>query len=694
LALGIGANTALFSVIDGLMLKPLRVRAGSELRILTIVTNRPPARVPGFSFSYPFYEDVQKRTDLFSGVIACGSVNPVRLTVGGTDGAGAETTAAEVARGQAVSGTFFSALGVNAGAGRVLDSGDDRFDAPAVAMLSDGFWARRFGRDPGVIGRAITVNEVPFTIVGVAPAGFQGFQIDADPELWWSLHVMPRVLRAPAAMITDRMNQSWWIVGRMQPRVEDAQAQAQLEPLFKADANARREQLGAQSGAAAMEPARRIEQAIRLESGAAGWTTLRWQFRRPLLVLMSVVALVLLIACANVANLLLARATARRKEISVRMALGSGRPRVVRQLLTESIMLAAIGGVVGIGVAFFGTRAIGAFIGSRNASLNVAPDDRVLAFTAVVSLASAVLFGLVPALTATRVSFTAALNEQGRATPGTSRLTIHNAIVASQVALSVVVLIAAGLFIRSLTNLQRLDTGIDSHNLTVVSVRMPSSYTPARRMDLYERLLQRLESIPGTRASYSMFGVMSGNGFGDRFAVIDSAPSDEEPNLRGILVGPDFFDVVGTRIVAGRGFEPSDARSPVRVAVVNETMARRFFGARPLGKRFTIPRSFPGESFEIVGIAVDSKYRSLREEAEQALPIAYLPTSQPPGARIVLSVRIVLAMNEPDVPARLEDPNEENSPNVPNDSNDQADRPSTNPPTKSSMPLSNCASCP
>jgi predicted permease len=637
LALGIGANTALFSVIDALLLRRLPVANPEELRLLTI--HRPQAATPGFSFSYPLYEDVRTMADAFSGFLAVGSVNPMRLVVGGRDGSAA--TQAEVAITQGVSGTFFSVLGVKPAIGRVLDTADDDAKTPVGAVVvSEGFWARRFGRDPRVVGRPITINEVPFTIVGVAAPGFTGVQVGTDPDVWWPTRFLTRLINAPPMLFTERGNQSWRVIGRLAPGADDARAQAQVASIFQADViqqMERRSRLGVRT--TPREQREFVQQELRLESGAAGWTSLRWEFQRPLLILMIVVALVLLVACANVANLLLARAAVRRREMAVRMAIGSGRGRLVRQLVTESVLLGVTGGVLGLGVAFLGSRLIPSFMSAQDVTLVVGPDARVLSFTALVSLASALVFGLVPALTGTRLDLNAALNEHTR-TVGVGRLRIHNAVVVAQVALSVIVLIGAGLFGRTLANLQRLDTGFERDSLAVASLQLPATYEPARRNAIYRGVMDALNGLPGMNASFSFFGLLSGNGWREQIVIPGYTPRpDEQMDALGMIVGPGFFEVTGVRVVLGRGLQLSDERSSVRVAVVNQTMARRFFGREPLGRRFTMPRQFRNETFEIVGVAEDATYRRMRQEAEDGLPNFYVPAFQAPGASMAGSLR-------------------------------------------------------
>jgi predicted permease len=300
--------------------------------------------------------------------------------------------------------------------------------------------------------------------------------------------------------------------------------------------------------------------------------------------------------------------------------------------VTESVLLAGFGGVLGIGLAFFGSRVIPSLMADQDLALRVATDLRVLTFAAAVSLASAFVFGLMPALTATRVNFATALKEHSRGPAAGGRFILQNGIVVAQIALSVVVLVGAGLFVRTLTNLLRLETGFDRQNLTVFSLQVPARYDAARRSAVYQDVVNRLQQSPGSSASYSYFGLLSGSGWRAGFDIPGYTPqADESMEGQGMIVGAGFFAATGIRVVLGRGFDQSDERSPVRVAVVNQTMARRF-GAQPLGRRFTIPSTFPKEIFEIVGVAEDSMYRGVREEAKDAVTTFYLPVSQAPGA--------------------------------------------------------------
>jgi predicted permease len=372
---------------------------------------------------------------------------------------------------------------------------------------------------------------------------------------------------------------------------------------------------------------------VRLERAGAGFTPLRWQFRRPLLVLMSVVVLVLVIACANVANLLLARAVSRDREMAVRMALGSGRRRLMQQLLVESALLAAAGGVLGIGVAAFGSRIVATFLQTQELSVPVSPDLRVLAFTLAVSFLAAFIAGVIPAVTATRLD----LARRDARAVGNVRLSTHHALVTAQVALSLVVVVVAGLFLRTLTGLQRLDIGFDRDQLITASLDVPRRSEPTAQLAMYQRMLDRLNAVAGQRAAISMFGMLSGNGWSDPIRVPGyTAREGEDLDVQRVIVSSRFFEVTGMRIVAGRPFGPTDDTIPTHAAIVNETVARRFFRGNAVGARFSM-----GDPYEVVGVVKDSFYRDLRAEAGVAAPIVYISALQAPGSAMAVQMRDV-----------------------------------------------------
>jgi predicted permease len=634
LALGIGANTAIFSLINALMLRPLPVKNAQELALFSIAR---PSRAD-HGFNYTTYEAFRDGNQSFTGVIAADRGWRARLLVN-EPGASVESV-----QEQRVSGNFFSVLGINAVVGRTLIEADDNPSNPQPgAVISYEYWRRRFGLDPQVVGRQVTVNNTALTIVGVAPPGFFGFEVGSRPEIW-----------SPSKGDKRR----WWgfrVIGRLRPGVGMAQAQAEMETIFQRllHDEAARSPNWTPTG-------RRIhfERHISLESGSAGHTDLRRQFRQPLFILMMAVALTLLIACVNVANLLLARAATRRKEISVRLALGAGRFRLLRQLLTESVLLSLLGGVAGLLFARVFLRGLIIYLPQypHKTALDVSPDARVLAFTLLVSVLTGLLFGLAPAWQATRIHLTASLKDQTGASASRSRLTLNKALVVAQVALSLFLLIGAGLFARSLRNLRTLDAGIDYENVVQFWLDTNENYGAERLSDLYKRMLARLESLPGAQsATLSNYSLLSDFYRNDVVSIPGYTPApDEDMSSKCITVGPRFFETMKMPILAGRDFGAQDERPPAPPkdasaatgpknpaetpplsAVVSQTMARYFFGnENPVGKRFLDD----GQPVEIIGVARDSKHITLREQPQR---VFYLYYFQQPGrgvARLQLRV--------------------------------------------------------
>jgi predicted permease len=623
LALGIGANTAIFSLINALMLRPLPVRAPEELALFSIIESRG----PGYSLNYPFYEMIRDHSQSFSGVIAATSVGNGRLIVN-EPGSGA----VEPVRQQRVSGNFFSALGVGVIAGRALAEADDnRASAQPGAVISYEFWRRRFGLDPGVVGRRMTVNDTALTIVGVAPPGFFGFEVGSKPDLWWPLK----------AMNDENLSRTtwWWIqiIGRLRPGASLQQAQAEVDVIFR-----RQQDEIAGADAANWTPTERrrhFEQRVVLESGSAGHTWLRLQFRRPLLILMVTVALTLMIACVNIANLLLARAATRRKEIAVRLAVGAGRFRLIRQLLIESVLLAALGGAAGMLFAHWLSRALLSYLPHESRSaLDVPLDARVLGFTLAVSILTGLLFGLAPAWQATRLDLTASLKDQTGGSASRSRLTLNKLLVVTQVALTLFLLVGAGLFARTLRNLRTLDAGINYENIMKFRIDSGSGYNTAQLANLYRQTLSRLEALPGARsATLSAATLLTGSTLLSRVAPTGyaSAP-DENLDCNVLIVGPRFFETMKIPLLAGRDFGPQDERptqseqanaasqntpntaadasppAPIS-AIINQAMARYFFGnENPIGKRFN--QVGDSATIEVIGVVGDARFTSLREQ--------------------------------------------------------------------------------
>ncbi|MBO0725487.1 MAG: ABC transporter permease [Blastocatellia bacterium] len=639
LALGIGANTAIFSLINALMLRMLPVKNAQELALFRIYgPHMPPGA--GYNFNYPLYEMFRDHNQSFSGIITGNNVGRARF-VAPEPGAGG---AIESVQQQRVSGNFFSTLGVNAVVGRTLvESDDNPANAQPVAVISYEFWRRRFGLDPGVVGRQVTVNNTALTIVGVTPSGFFGFEVGAKPELWW-----------PIKVVNDqglRLEGFYWIrvIGRLRPGVSLEQAQAEMDLIFRQQ----NDEVAAARGGAWTPTQRRnhFERNIRLETGGVGYTSLRQRFRQPLFILMAAVGLTLLIACVNVANLLLARAATRRKEIAVRLALGAGRFRLLRQLLTESVLLSLLGGAAGLLFAPAFLRALIAYLPQQaQTALDVSPDARVLAFTLVVSVITGLLFGLAPAWQATRLNLTASLKDQTGASASRSRSALNKTFVVTQVALSLFLLIGAGLFARSLRNLRALDVGMNYENIVQFSLDTGSGYNAQRRGELYKRMLARLEALPGAQsATLLYFSLLSGGGVSFNVSVPGYTPTpDENVSCNEMAVGPRFFETMKMPILAGRDFGPQDERPPVPAnsqpgappipsmagapplyAVINQAMARYFFGnENPIGRRFTTRGDWP---IEIIGVTKDAKYMNLREQPPRTYYLYYFQLPQREG---------------------------------------------------------------
>ena len=502
LALGIGANTAIFSLMDAVLLKMLPVKNPGQLFFLERAGVRRD-RKEGSGLSYAFFEQMRSQRETIAGVCAFGSSGRVNLVVDGQ---------AEVAQGQLVSGGFFATLGVNALLGRALTEDDDKIPGGhPVAVISYNYWQRRFARDPVIVGKSVALYGHPFTIIGVTPPDFFGVTVGDSPDFW-----APEMMIAqfyPGASIDWYFNHSLeFVLARLKPEVTEQQARAVGSGVLK-------QTLAARSGSQLAPDERQalLQQSVALRPASRGLSSLREQFSEPLRILMAVVGLILLIACANVANLLLARATARKKEIAVRLALGAGRFRLIRQLLTESMLLALIGGALGLVFALWGSDFLLALVGSGRdpVFIKLALDLRVLGFTAAASLLAGVLFGLAPAWRATRVDLTPALKDGARSSGAGSRLGLGKTLVVVQVALSLLLLIGAGLFARSLGKLKSLDAGINRENVLLVSTdpRMIGYQEGRQIADLYQRLLDRIKAIPSVRsASFSIQALLGASG--------------------------------------------------------------------------------------------------------------------------------------------------------------------------------------
>ena len=606
LALGIGVNTATFSVLDAVLLRSLPVSEPD--RLVTVFTRRETGLNSGFS--YPDYVDYRDRNEAFSGMIAWDGVS-LNLSTG---------NATERVSGQLVTGNYFDVLGVRAARGRTFLPEEDRTPGSApVAVISHSFWQKQFGADPDILGKQVTINNHSFTLVGIAPAGFTGAERGAAPDIW--VPMMMQEQARPGREILSRRTTRWLLVmGRLKPDVTPEQAQARMSVL---------------AGQLAQANPNATEADIVLAPGDKGHTQNLSDLAFPLKILMAVVALVLLIACANVANLLLARGSSRQKEISIRLAIGASRARLVRQLLTESILLSLVGGAIGLVVALWTTDIFKSFIPN---ALDISLDARLLGFTLLLALASGVLFGSAPALAASRTNLVTALKDEAGTYDQRGRLwNLRNLLVVTQIALSLIVLTGAGLFIKSWQNLQSIDPGFRADNVMVMSFDLrPNGYDENRGQAFYREILERAENLPGVEAASLARVVRLGLGGSRQTVAIEGyqARPGEGMELDFNNVSTRYLQTMGIPILRGRDFAEQDRTGTPGVVIINETMARRYFpGQDAVGKRLMYPAppgaSVPPLTLEIIGVAKDGKYRSLREEQRPSFYTSFLQNYQP-----------------------------------------------------------------
>ena len=610
LALGIGANTAIFTLINALMLRSLPV---SHPEQLVELLSRYPGEPRLSSFSWRHYEHFRDHNQSFSELLA---TSRARFQVAG------EGIAPETIDGEYVAGNFFTSLGMRPALGRVINGQDDQLESPtaASAVVSWSYWTNRLHADPAIVGKAIILNGAPATIVGVAPQEFFGLQVGMRPSVWLPMAMEP-MLQKPSRRMDGSLGVG--MLGRLRPGVTIEQALAEMKVLDRY-----RLEDFAKSRSAAFARDFTIE----LEPAAAGFAALRDRFAASLLVLMALVALLLLIACTNVAGLLLARAAARQQEMALRVSLGAGRVRLVRQALTESLLLAAMGGSLGVALASLGAGTLVRVVLSgreflrlqQRIEIQVQPDLQVLLFTITIAVLTAVLFGAAPAWHALITAPVSSLRTHGAAAETRSRRLFGKGLVVGQIAWSIVLLSAAGLFAQHLSNLRNQDLGFQRRSLLLVTLDATSSGYPRDQLFTpYQQLLGRLAEIPAVRA-VTLSGVTPISGAGaSRFISVEGFA--ESPDARRYVplnwVGPRYFETFGTPLLAGRDFAFTDKGGPP-VAIVNQAMARYYFGDRdPIGGRFQLvgPSSSgitgtpPDQAYTIIGVVGDAKYMDLRE---------------------------------------------------------------------------------
>ena len=620
LALGIGANTAIFQLVNAVRLKTLPVANPQELvnvRLTDMDASRGSKPAPYPSVTNPIWEQIRDRQQAFSGVLAWGR-QELNLAQGGE---------VRYAKGLWVSGDFFNVLGVQPERGRLLTAADDQRGCAAPgAVISHGFWQREFGGDPDVVGRKVTLADKPFEIIGVTPASFFGLEVGRTFDV-----ALPICADAIVSGKNNRLDSgfNWWlmITGRLKPGWTGQQATAQLQSISP--------ELMKQTLPPNYPPvsvSKYLEAKLEAVAGGAGYSTLRENYERPLWLLLAIAGLVLLIACANLANFLLARASSREREIAVRQAVGASRARIIRQLLVETLLLTLLGAglaaLLAQGLSRFLVSLIGT--GANAVFLDLTPDWRVLGFTAAVAAVTCLLFGLTPALRATRVDIGAVMKATGRGlTAGRGRFSLRRALVVIQVALSLVLVASALLFTRSLTKLLTLDTGFNEENLLVARASFRRlNIAPERRIEFKAQMLERLKAVPGVQSVAEVDTVpLTGGGRGN------VVWKEDDPNTKTDVsfnrVGIDYFRTIQLPMRAGRAFNSYDTLSSPRVAIINETLAQQLGEANPIGRRFVVEETptEPETAYEIVGVVRDAKFDDLKESR---IAVMYLPALQDP----------------------------------------------------------------
>jgi predicted permease len=637
LALGIGANTAIFTLIDAVVVRTLPVRHPEQLVAIGDAGN-PGSNGRGTPLtellSYPLYRDVQLQNHSFVDMLASGPASRLDARI--------ETASEELEhpRARFVSGNFFTVLGVPAFVGRTFDASADAIaGASPVTTISYGYWTRRFHRDPSVVGRTMLVNGVKLTIVGVTPPSFTGDVVGEEMDLWLPLG-MRDVLRPNNKVLDDR-HASWLLLlGRLKPGVTLAQARGEVSTLLKQNILANASPRTAQAFLA-----RHAKYLV--EPGANGFSEVRRTYEAPLVTLMIGVVLLLAIICANVANLLLARAIARGREMAVRLALGADRSRLVRQLLTESALLALESAGLGLLVAWLGSRALLTMAADGNPVwVNLGMDGSVLAFTLIVSVVAVGLFGVVPALHASRIDLASAMRGTASSIAGGigargGRLPLGKALIAGQVGLSVVLLVGAAMLVRSLRNVQNVDVGMDRDHLVIVDLDIDArGYQGQQLASVVHAMRERVAAVPGISAvTFSENGIFSGTEWHTSVQVAGFVPKSPDDSMVATdMIGPGYVDAIGGKLIAGRGIVASDESTLPRVALVNESLASFYFPGQNAVGRFL--RFEDTVAVQIVGVMADVRDHELTEKPARRAYFSYVHADDPKNAGSPGSLRL------------------------------------------------------
>ena len=621
LALGIGANTAMFSLLDQVVLRLLPVSHPEQLVIVRETGNHYGNTYGANTISWPMFEDLRDNNQVFSGMFCR---FPATVTLGDRDRAG--QISAEL-----VSGSYFSILGVGAALGRTIAPDDDAVpDSKPVVVLSYSFWRSYFNSDRTIVGRIIALNNNAMTVIGVAKPGFDGVELGRPAKVFVPI-MMKTEMTPHSDGLKDRRRRLSWVTayGRLKPGVSSQQAQLALQPLLHGILEMEVQQPEFTRNSTPADGQLFLRNHVELLPGSDNH--LRESMRKPLWLLVALTGTVLLLACANLANLLLARATAREREFALRLAIGAGRARIVRQLLIESLLLSAAGAIAGLALAFLADRILLRFYLPEDAAaefvVSPIPDGRVLAFVAGAMLLTSLVFGLLPALRSSQTEITLSLRDRAGAISG-SGIALRRMLVGIQVALSLLLLVGAGLFVRTLRNLQNLGPGFPTDHLLAFTID-PSlnGYSDEETKSFYQRLNINLQTMPGvTSVGFSAMPLLKGYAWQNAVVGKDfaGAPIEEQPVLSE--VGPDYFATLGIPILSGRAFTAQDV-GPANYAVVNESFARQYLPGRdPIGQRFGLVNEMapPSADTEVIGVIPDTKYRDLRERPPAQAYFLYL----------------------------------------------------------------------
>jgi len=659
LALGIGANTAIFSLVNQLILRLLPVQEPERIVLLAGRGRHYGGNNGRNALSYPMYRDLRDRNPVFSRMMCRYSTTFVLGT----------SSHSEVAQAELVSGNYFPLLGIRPAAGRLFTSADDlRAGEHPFLVLSYAYWKAQFNGDPQVVGQTIRITNYPFTVIGIAQAGFEGLEPGLPTKVFLPI-AMAQTVRPGFTDMYNRRQRWVNVFGRLKPGFTLDQAKAGLQPLFHQIIDGE-VVMPAFRQATPYDKTQFLHMWLDVVPGSQGNTSLRRQYEKPLWVLMALTALVLLIACANLASLLTARAMARQKEIAIRLAIGSSRGRIVSQLLVEGLILSLAGGGAGIALSIAMVGALLKFLPSNISgySLSSAPDWQVLAFTCAVSASAGILFALVPALQSSRPRIAATLKDQAGNIMGSgAQVALRKVLVAAQVTLSLLLLIGAGIFVRSLANLRQLDPGFHTDNIIQFRTNPRAiGYDKAKTMAFYTRLNERLNALPGVRsAGMAQMAVLSGNEWDNSITIAgyNAKPGEDmDPHFNSVT--PGYFDTMGIHIVNGRDFSLNDTVTAPRVAIVNTSFARRYFGSKsPVGHMIG-QGSDPGTptDIQIVGVINDARYESLRDEIPREVflcelqsrngsysLVVYLRTARAPES-MFQTVRTAVREIDPGVP--------------------------------------------